>query len=326
MRLKNTKDFKSGFSSGLSLIEVLLVIAILAFLVFLTLPLSVDFYKNQQLNTVADEIVQALRRAQNKAVSGESDKKFGVYITTGEYVLFQTDSNYIGRDQSFDEKFKVVDLINFSSINEVVFSKLTGLPSVSGKIILTNDTDSLAIDINRGGAVSLTSQLAETIVLWPNANNFTGLGVYPSGRYSFNFEYVRDQLNPDITRVTIGPGPASGMDLYGLEDPNPSLSGTITKVTVFFKGAYWSDGSGPWQGQTIMWLSGFKFGPMNNLTYTDIAENTTWFSDSYTARPNGQPWTWTSVKNMLVGVGFNIATRYAWANQVKVEVEYIPGN
>ena len=75
---------------GFTLIEVLLALAIVILLVFITLPLGINFYKRQQLDSIIDEITQALRRAQLKA-SSQADYSFGVYFGSGyngAYVLF----------------------------------------------------------------------------------------------------------------------------------------------------------------------------------------------------------------------------------------------
>jgi len=120
-----------------TLVEILIVIAIIAFLVILTLPWGIGFYRTQQLDATTDQIVQALRRAQLNAMSVDNDSAFGVYFgsgQTGQYVLFRG-SSYPGDDE---EVFDIIDDISFSGdISEVVFSKLDGTPDVTGDITIT---------------------------------------------------------------------------------------------------------------------------------------------------------------------------------------------
>ena len=140
---------------GFTLIEILLTGAIIVMLVSFTLPIGLDFYKNQQLETQSQEIVQALRRAQLKAMSVESDSSFGIYLANDNYVLFKGSSYFFSRDAQYDEIFGLPSIINVSGLSEIVFSKLEGIPSVAGDIILGTDNNQRVININEIGRVNL---------------------------------------------------------------------------------------------------------------------------------------------------------------------------
>lgn len=138
---------------GLTLSEILIVIAIIAILISFTLPLGLDFYRNQQLETQSQGVIQALRRAQLKAMSVEDDSRFGVYLTNDNYTLFKG-SSYLTRDVVFDEVFDLPIIITVSGLREIVFSKLEGKPNVTGNIILSGDSDSRTININEMGRIN----------------------------------------------------------------------------------------------------------------------------------------------------------------------------
>ncbi len=139
-----------------TLIEVLLVAAIIVALALLTLPIGIRFYKTQQLDTTTDGIIQALRRAQLKAMSQTNDN-FGIYLgsgQTGQYSLFKGDSYEARTDE---EIFEIINSISFSGVSEVVFSKLQGLPTLTGSgddIILTADSETRTININEIGRIN----------------------------------------------------------------------------------------------------------------------------------------------------------------------------
>ena len=141
---------------GFTLIEVLLIIAIIIALALLTLPIGINFYKTQQLDTVTNGIIQALRRAQLKAMSQTNDN-FGIYLgsgQTGQYSLFKGDSY---EDRTDEEVFDIINSISFSGVSEVVFSKLQGLPTLTGSgddIILTADSETRIININEIGRIN----------------------------------------------------------------------------------------------------------------------------------------------------------------------------
>lgn len=138
---------------GFTFIEILIVVAILAFLFILMMPSGIQFYQTQQLDAAAEEIVQVLRRAQLNSMSVKNDSAFGVYFSSGQYVLFRGDS-YATRDQ--EEVFEILNDISFSGdISEVVFSKLNGEPNNIGNLILTLDNKTKTININSVGRINL---------------------------------------------------------------------------------------------------------------------------------------------------------------------------
>lgn len=118
-------SFKSG--AGFTLLEILLVIGIISILSVFVVPLSLDFYKNQQLEIQTQSVIQTLRRAQSKATAMELDSSFGLYITDQNYILFKGDS-YITRDVQYDEVFDLPEIIDVSGLNEIVFLKSEGIP------------------------------------------------------------------------------------------------------------------------------------------------------------------------------------------------------
>ena len=137
-----------------TLIEILLVVGILAILGSLALSLGLDFYKAQQLNVHTEGIIQSLRKAQMKAMSMENDSNFGVFLTNDSFVLFKGDS-YAGRDIQYDEVTSLPQILTVSGIQEVVFSKFEGTPSITGNIVLSNDIDNRTLNINEVGRINL---------------------------------------------------------------------------------------------------------------------------------------------------------------------------
>jgi type II secretory pathway pseudopilin PulG len=140
---------------GFSLIEALLALLIIVFLAALIFPLSLNFYKNQQLQTHSQQILQTLRRAQLKAMAVEQDSSFGVYITNDNYTLFKGNS-YATRDSQYDEVFDLPQIITVQGApREAVFSKFEGKPARPGNIVLSNDGESQTININGIGRIGL---------------------------------------------------------------------------------------------------------------------------------------------------------------------------
>ena len=139
---------------GFALIELFLVIIIIVFLAGLALPLSLDFYRGQQLETQCQGLVQNLRWAQLKAMTGELDSNYGLYFQDNSYTFFKG-SSYSLRDQAYDMIFDLPLAIDLSGISEIVFLKVAGSPSVTGLVVLTAGNLSCSVIVNEIGRVSL---------------------------------------------------------------------------------------------------------------------------------------------------------------------------
>jgi len=152
--LKSFTLLEDSSPKAFTLLEILLVIGIISALLVAIIPMGLDFYKNQELSTQIQFLIQTLRRAQSKAMSIELDSPFGVRVNTQNYVLFKGTS-YLTRDTPYDEVFDLPQIINSSGLSEVVFSKLEGKPNVTGNITLSSNNKSRTININDFGTVSL---------------------------------------------------------------------------------------------------------------------------------------------------------------------------
>lgn len=140
---------------GFSFLQVLLVIGLFMVMASLTVPSLYQWQTGVQINTIATEIGQNLRRAQVKAMSGFNNSNWGIYFSNNSYTIF-IGSSYDGRDQSWDEDYLVsssITMINDFS-DEIIFSQNTGLPSTSGEITLSNlSGEVISITINELGVI-----------------------------------------------------------------------------------------------------------------------------------------------------------------------------
>ena len=138
---------------GLTLIEVLISILILMILA-LSIPFGIDFYKRQELENQAQQILQTLRRAQLKSMAVELSSNFGVYFGQNSYILFKGDS-YSQRDSQYDEVFEIPEILEISGLSEIVFLKFQGIPNSTGTIILSLNGEIRSIEINEAGRINL---------------------------------------------------------------------------------------------------------------------------------------------------------------------------
>ena len=133
--------------------ELVLVIGATIVIAALTLPMGMNFLNIQMLDEAAGGILETLRRANSQAVSQKNDSDFGVKFLADSYVLFQGGS-YATRAISEDEDFVLSDWITVSGTDEIIFTKLTGVPDVAGVLTVSAGGKDRVIEINSQGRIS----------------------------------------------------------------------------------------------------------------------------------------------------------------------------
>lgn len=147
---------------GFTLIEVLIVVGIAAGIFALSAPYSLNFYHTQLINDAQSNIVDALQRARHNAVLQKNDSKFGVKLSDSShnYTIFQGNT-YDTRVTAQDETVPVIsDITLTTGLSEVVFNKLTGVPSATGTINLVYGSLARGILITESGSISITETVA----------------------------------------------------------------------------------------------------------------------------------------------------------------------
>jgi len=122
---------------GFTLLEVLLVIAIVGVVFAMAMPVYQSFHINNALDLATTEYAHSLRRAQVLARGMDQDDSWGVHIGSGKITLFKG-SSYASRDVEFDEEFSILTSIEVTETDEFVFQKFTGEPVVTGHTVLGN--------------------------------------------------------------------------------------------------------------------------------------------------------------------------------------------
>lgn len=142
-----------------TLIEFIIVAALIIMFSSLILPVGFNFYQRSALNDQARNLENSLRKAQAMAMTGRGDSMAGVKIEEGQYIIFEGESW-----QEHREETKIVIpfpiALSATGIEEIVFQRLTGLPIFPGEepeeeksIIITFGANSQEITINSQGKI-----------------------------------------------------------------------------------------------------------------------------------------------------------------------------
>lgn len=137
---------------GFTFIEILLVVGAIVAITAFTVPLSVSFQARNDLDIAVHTTAQGLRRTQFLSQAVDGDISWGVKIQSSSIVLFKG-SSFALRDPAFDEQFDMPATIVPSGINEVVFSKFSGLSQATGTIVFATPYEARTLTINEKGTI-----------------------------------------------------------------------------------------------------------------------------------------------------------------------------
>ena len=118
---------------GFSLVELLLVVAVMAAVSAVSIPMYQSYRIRSDLFLSRDVVIQALYRARLLTQTGQQDDEWR-YSITGNTVY--KGSNFVTRDTQYDEVFALPPSVTATGISEVSFSRVTGVPSPTGDIVL----------------------------------------------------------------------------------------------------------------------------------------------------------------------------------------------
>lgn len=151
---------------GFSLVELLIVISIGVVVVAAAIPLYGNLHSSTQIGETTTQIVQTLRTARQKSISGLNNSAHGVYldIEDGEnhaFILYQGDS-FAARQAQYDRREEIS--ISLSIVNatlnltgediDINFSRGKGLPNNIGSFNIVHDVlDFNTITINELGLI-----------------------------------------------------------------------------------------------------------------------------------------------------------------------------
>lgn len=122
-----------------------------------TLPFFGNFLNRERETSVTQDLLDTLRRAQHRSLTGEDSQTWGVRVLSGSFVLY-AGSTYVARDVNADEVHPISSVYTLSGITDAHFST-RGVPQMSGIITISRTgIDAQTIELNTAGGIFLQSQ------------------------------------------------------------------------------------------------------------------------------------------------------------------------
>jgi len=153
MLIKIRTNFKKKYSA-FSLLELLVVIALMGMLFRMTVPIGVDYVGKNNVTVAKETIVNTLRTAQHNAINMQQDSKWGVYTQTNSIILY-VGNTYATRNPSFDLLNDLPGGVAVTSGLDINFTKLAGEANTNATIIISHkQSPSKTVQINTLGVIS----------------------------------------------------------------------------------------------------------------------------------------------------------------------------
>lgn len=149
--MKSLKRLDRSVSGGLTVIEILVVIGILAILFAIGLPISINFYFDYILISERDTLVSTLTYARNLALINANESDHGLFLAPNNLVIFQG-SSYASRNVSEDKNFPRASAVAISGPNEIVFKSLSS-QTASSTYGLSNARRTFNVYVNSEGRI-----------------------------------------------------------------------------------------------------------------------------------------------------------------------------
>lgn len=146
-------SLKASNSSGFSMIELLVALAVLGTILGLGVPISSSAYKSFLLNAEIEKFVILVRRAENLSIASYREKAHGLAVQGGDLIVFEG-ASFAARNSDFDEDYNFSESIQISGPSEITFQVLSGRPAASSSwTISLNSGIGKTVSVNEEGAV-----------------------------------------------------------------------------------------------------------------------------------------------------------------------------
>ena len=138
---------------GFTLVELLLVIAIIAIVAAASGPSLTRLIGSSNLEVAGDKVVSSIRKSQSYAMDGKDNAVWGICINSGDLRLFKGSCSSPIYTEDYD-----LSGVSIVGLTETTFSGSSGLrgePSNALTITVSNDIGTTIITLNAAGGIDI---------------------------------------------------------------------------------------------------------------------------------------------------------------------------
>jgi prepilin-type N-terminal cleavage/methylation domain-containing protein len=150
--------YRNTLNKGFTMIELAIVFIVLAIIFAVIAPNLSASRDRQVLKSSVSNILTALSKAKSQTLASLNSSSYGVHFESSQAVIFKGTSYSAGN--SNNESVAITTPATISTISltggvsDIYFTRLTGAPSATGSVTVTNGTETKVITISATGAAS----------------------------------------------------------------------------------------------------------------------------------------------------------------------------
>lgn len=152
----------SFFRRGFSLVEALIVIAILGIIFAIALPSFSEIKNSQVLKNASGDIISYINSTQTETRASKDSSSYGVHFQSDKIIIFK--GTIFSANDANNQDIEIVRPATISNISltggatDFYFNRLTGLPSATGSVTVSitgNQSMAKTITISSTGTLSV---------------------------------------------------------------------------------------------------------------------------------------------------------------------------
>lgn len=153
---------KNFYEKGISVIELLGVLAVLGLLLLIILPQFSKLRENQGLKTAVSDTLSAFNKARANTLASVNSSTYGVHLESNQVIIFKgTVFSALAPDNENINIISPVSITNVTlnsisgSTGEIYFNRLSGAPSKTGTVTISTPSFSKIITLSASGVASV---------------------------------------------------------------------------------------------------------------------------------------------------------------------------
>ncbi len=152
---------KHFYKTGITIIELLIVLAVLGLIFLTVIPQFSKLKEDEVLQSSVGDILSSISKAQSETLASASSSNYGVHFQSGEIVIFKGTAYSSGN--SNNETINISSPASISNVTfggvsstsgDMYFNKHYGTPSTTGTVTVSTASFSKVITISATGVAS----------------------------------------------------------------------------------------------------------------------------------------------------------------------------